>query len=718
MLTESPEFQYADAWQLVADCFAVAFRPPDQISVADYAVRHRRLNNAGGGYIGQWSHDEAPYLIEPMQCLTSDLYYTTAIVGPGQSGKTEVAHNWLLQSVGADPADFLWYMPAGPLLESHVKTRIDPMILDHDVLRAALSDRPGDDTLHFKRFGPMSVQFLPAIHGNMISKSAPRIVADEWDAYPASLGDPKALLDVRRQTFGTASMLLAISHPDGAEGMEPARDWRRGIMAIYAESDRRIWWWPCPECGAWSSPNPIASRQMTLHYPADASLDVIEAETRLLCPVNGCLIEDWQRRGMNLQGRWLGLGLDMTEDGEVTGELAPRQTAGFWITGIMSPFILRGIGGLAAALVKAQREADAQGNDKTEREVCTKQLGIPYVPRRQIGTLDALTLAERAEPGLRLGVVAEGVRFLTCMVDVQANRFEVLIRGWGEAGESWIVDAFRIDATPATDAVCWDRLFGDLIARKIPLADGSGRGMALKGIGYDSGGEPGVTMHAYATWRRWRMRGQVRRYGRINGRDAWSVLPMKGQGHAGAHHLAVVYPDTTRKDRHANAGGQVPLAQFAADQFKDDLAGQLATAEPGAWHVHFPHALRGNFGAAADEWKPDSPHVFFEQLVSEKRNARGKWEKPHQGVRNEAMDLLVGAHVVAHLHGLARIDWTRAPSWAAPWDTNTLVSALDLADTAQAVSLPAATPAAAPAPVRSSPPAPASPPRSIGSMLA
>ena len=31
----------------------------------------------------------------------------------------------------------------------------------------------GDDTLHFKRFGGMSVQFLPAIHGNMISKSAP-----------------------------------------------------------------------------------------------------------------------------------------------------------------------------------------------------------------------------------------------------------------------------------------------------------------------------------------------------------------------------------------------------------------------------------------------------------------------------------------------------------------------------------------------------------------
>jgi phage terminase large subunit GpA-like protein len=226
--------------------------------------------------------------------------------------------------------------------------------------------------------------------------------------------------------------------------------------------------------------------------------------------------------------------------------------------------------------------------------------------------------------------------------------------------------------------VCWDRLFSDLIARRIPLAGDATRGMSIKGIGYDSGGEPGVNLHAYATWRRLRQRNQVRRFGRINGRDAWSVVPMKGQGHSGASHLAVVYPDTARKDRRANAGGQVPLAQFAADQFKDDLAGQLATMEPGAWHVHFPHALRGNFGATVDERSGEPPHLFFEQLVAEKRNTRGKWEKPHQGVRNEAMDLLVGTHVVAHLHGIARMDWMRPPSWAAEWQHNSMIGPIDL----------------------------------------
>jgi phage terminase large subunit GpA-like protein len=177
---------------------------------------------------------------------------------------------------------------------------------------------------------------------------------------------------------------------------------------------------------------------------------------------------------------------------------------------------------------------------------------------------------------------------------------------------------------------------------------------------------------------------------------------MKGQGHISAARLSVVYPDTMRKDRKALAGGQIPLVLFATDAFKDDLAGQLATAEPGPWHVHIPHALRGNFAIAGEDWRPDSPHLFLEQLIAEQRNARGKWEKPHGGVRNEATDLMVGAHVIAHLHGLSRIDWARPPTWAAQWADNSLIAPLDTAavstaDTPAKLGSQPATPTPAPA---------------------
>jgi phage terminase large subunit GpA-like protein len=659
------ENAYADAYQIAREALA-AFIPPKRETVAQYAAMNRRLSNQGGGFVGRWHHEKAPYLVAPMETLTRLDYLTTVIVGPGQSGKTEVAQNWLLKSVANDPGDMLWYMQTDPGLEAFVKSRINTQINSHPEMAMRLGSKPVDDSLHYKMFDGMHVEFLSANDNNLINKSAPRIVADEVDAYPLSLGDIKAVLDVRRQTFGRQSMLLAMSHPDRARGMVPERDWTSGIMALYGDSDRRVWYWPCPHCGAWSSPVPIAARYMVLHYQDDWSLDEIQEKARLICPVNGCLIEDRERRAMNLAayrspfGGWVGDGQEISQDGVVTGELAARDSAGFWIVGAMSPFILGGIGGLARAKAKAEREYEVDGDDKTLRQVVAKQWGFLYTPKRGTGSIDANVLAERAEAALKLTEVPEGVRFLTAGVDANGGRFEWLVRGWGVNGESWVIEKGRLLGDPATNADDWDQLL-EIITRTYLLSDGSRRRMPIRAFGFDSGGEAGVTQQAYSAWHRWRkLNGVVRLIGKIAGRDAWTVIPTKGANALGAQRLVVTYPDTGRKSNRAAAGGTVPVAQFNPNNFKDDLSGQLQKADVGEWYVHFPYALRS----------PEEPHLWFEQLTAETRMKNGRWEKSIKSRRNEALDLMVLTHVMAHLHGLARIDWAKPPSWAAPWDTN------------------------------------------------
>ncbi len=88
--------------------------------------------------------------------------------------------------------------------------------------------------------------------------------------------------------------------------------------------------------------------------------------------------------------------------------------------------------------------------------------------------------------------------------------------------------------------------------------------------------------------------------------------------------------------------------------------GQLARADAGPWAVHFPAALKSK----------EPPHAWFEQLVSETRRPSGAWAKTASAARNEALDLMVMTHAIAHLHGLARIDWDRPPGWAAEWGAN------------------------------------------------
>ena len=601
-----PDFAFADPRRLVADVFSVAFLPPEQVSVADYAAEHRWLSNEGGGYVGRWRHEMVPYLVEPMALLTSPAISTIAIVGPGQSAKTTSAENWLLQAVCCDPADMLWYMQTEPSLESYVKRRIDPMIAAHEGLKSRLGTRSTDNSLHYKRFDAMAIEFLTATHANLINKSAPRIIVDEVDAYPEDLGDILSLVNVRRQTFGAESMVLGISHPDRAGGVDP-RKWNAGIMAWYGDSDRRTWWCRCPHCDAPSCMAPIGTRAFALDYPADAALDVVEREARLVCPVNGCLIDDAERRNMLVTGLWLGTGQDIDEAGVVTGERVTRAIAGFWITGIMSPFAYGGIGGLAAARVKAQREFEATGDDDSLRQVIVKQWGLPYDGAHAASDLDATALADRAED-FPLGIVPPGVRFLTAFVDVQANRFEILVRGWGEARESWIVDFRTLAAEPAQSPEDWDTLLGSLIEGAWPLGDDTGRVMRLRGIGVDSAGAPGTTEQVYAAWRRWKGRRLVRKLGVIGGRDAWSFLPTKGLSGLNAKSLSVVYPDTARADRRAAARGEIPLATFNPNWFKDALAGQLKRAEPGPGFVHFPRALRSD----------EVPHLWFEQITAER----------------------------------------------------------------------------------------------------
>lgn len=677
-------------------------RPPKRFTVDEYAVEHRKLNNSGGGYVGRWRHEVAPYLVMPQRCLRTRMHLTTCVVGPGQSGKTSIGENWLLHSVGSDPADMLWYMQTDESCEAYVKGRINPMIDAHEQeMRANLGQRPIDDSLHFKRFAGMVVEWLSATESNLINKKAGRIIADEIDAYSQSFGDPKVQLDVRRQTFGRLSMLLAMSHCDLAKGIDPKTDWDAGIMSIYADSDRRVWYWPCPHCGAWSSPVPIAARVMTLEYPQDGTLDEVENEAHLKCPVNGCVIEDHHRRGMNLEayrspfGGWIGDGQEISEDGTVTGGLIRRDTAGFWIVGAMSPFLLSGIGGLARARAKAEREFEVSGEDKTLKEVVVKQWGFPYKPPRPVGSVDAETLAERAEGEIHpLGVVPDGVRFLTAWMDIQVAHFELLVRGWGPEGESWVIDKSRIPADTATDRGSWDALLEGLITKRYPLVSNPSLGMAIRAIGYDSGGAPGVTEQAYSAWRRLRDKKLLRNYGRLDGRDIWSVLPTKGASSQTAPKLSVTYPDSARKDRKVARTGNVPLALFNSNTFKDDLALELRQPLPGPGFVHFPKDLRSK----------ESPHVNFEQLVAEKRKSNGQWERSHRGARNETLDLMVGTAVLAFLHGIRRIKWQAPPVWAAA-EKNSMVGP---------ITPVIATPSSQSAPQAATPPAK---PRSIFDLL-
>ena len=65
---------------------AGGIRPPERLTVAQAAERYRYLNNPGS-YVGYWDNTMAPYLVEPMEVLTSLEHIGMVFVGPARTGK-------------------------------------------------------------------------------------------------------------------------------------------------------------------------------------------------------------------------------------------------------------------------------------------------------------------------------------------------------------------------------------------------------------------------------------------------------------------------------------------------------------------------------------------------------------------------------------------------------------------------------------------------------
>jgi phage terminase large subunit GpA-like protein len=62
---------------------AEAVRPPERLTVAEAAEKYRYINNPGS-YVGPYKNSTTPYLVEPMEMLTSLDHTQMVFVGPAQ----------------------------------------------------------------------------------------------------------------------------------------------------------------------------------------------------------------------------------------------------------------------------------------------------------------------------------------------------------------------------------------------------------------------------------------------------------------------------------------------------------------------------------------------------------------------------------------------------------------------------------------------------------
>lgn len=676
-----------------------AVRPRERLNVAEWAAKYRWLNNPGS-YVGMWQNEKTPYMVEPMEEMTSLDYTGMAIVGPARCAKSDIYFNWLGYTVTHDPADMLtidmtqtvardWSQGDFTKACFHEGNKKRPTVIGERLV-------PGrqNDNVHDKKFlsGMRVLVKWPTIT-ELSGKTVPRVWLRDYDRMPANIDKEGNAFDLgrkRTQTYKRYGMTVAESSPGFPvtnSKWEPATPHEAppcdGLLSIYNRGDRRRWYWRCPQCSAAFEPT-----FKLLVYPKSNDFMESAEQVKLGCPDCGFPMEPNQQYELNLGGRWLKEGQIWLPSGDIVGAGRRSDIASFWLKGPAAAFT--DWPALVLKYLNAESEYEKTGSEESLKVTINVDQGDPYTPKAlEAGRLPE-TLTARAKPYAPKGHVPLGVRFLVTTIDVQAGgrpSFVCHTFGIGIGGDIWHVDTWKIRKSrrldedgerklidPASYPEDWHILIDEVIERSYPLDDGSGRSMQVKLLACDSGGAAStknvdakkkdtegvvsVTANAYAFWRHLR----DDQLGR-NHHLRFHLL--KGQASKSMPRLHRSFPDSRQKDRFAIARGDVPVWLVNSDENKDAAWARLGRTEPGG-QVHFPIWYDAE-GALIDmKW-------LYMQYTAEVKLAEG-WRNTAKR-KNEAFDLL--AYLLAFLlHPDIRIeqmDWANPPLWAAEWDINPLV---------------------------------------------
>jgi len=645
-----------------------AFKPPRKVTVAQSAAETLCFKQPGG-VPGLWNAEETPYMIEPMNMLASRRHEAVCFIGPARTGKTAgLLLGWMAHGVSSDPGDMLMIQMSQEKAREFSRVEIDRAIRNSPRLNELMGGSQ-DDNIHDKTFRHGMWLRIAWPTASNVSGSTYRYVAitdiDRMQNADNVDGEgPLFSLALKRtQTYLSRGMCLVESSP-GKELIDPHWQPRTlheappapGILSIYNRSDRRRFYWQCPDCSEYFEAAPglslfgLPAEDTLLEIVREADLEEIAVEhNRVVCPHCKGKIGPRAKFDLNKAGRWLQDGLTLTKSGQVVGKAHQSTIAGYWMGGAAAAYqswrsiILRYLQGL--------RDYVLTNSEEAIKTTTNTDQGMPYLSRHlREAAAAARDPSSRRDKSLDRYVVPDAARFLVASIDVQGgvgSRFVVQVHAIGPHREKWLVDRYAITESareglggpapidPTGYAEDWD-LITERVVRSTYKTKHENVEMRIRLTVVDTGGEDGVTERAYAWYRRVRAQGIGMR-----------VMLIKGQDSKKFASNTPFIKESLVGGRNPKEKGDIPLYLLNSDRLKDVIAAGLKRPTPGPGYVHIP------------AWLPPS---FLDELNSEVRNSDGTWSQIRK--RNEAFDLLAYCEAGCLRLGVDKIDWNSAPEWA------------------------------------------------------
>lgn len=435
-----------------------AWKPPPKLSLSQWADEHFRLSAESSAQVGRWK--SLPYQVGMMDAFTDPSVVQVSVMKSARIGWTKIVNALIGYSIHQDPCPILVVQPTVDDAKGYSKEEIAPMLRDCPALSAIIFEdveevgpKDSGNTILHKRFPGGVLSLVGANSGAGFRRvSRKRVLFDEVDGYPASAGsdgDPIKLGTKRAEYYWDRKI--------GA-GSTPLIAGYSRIEELFELGDQRRYFVPCPTCGHFDH-LVFTERESGGHFMVWPEGKPLEAH--FVCSKNGCVIEHHHKRDMVSRGEWRG-----------SKPFTGHASFHIWAAYSYSPNATWG------QLAVEFLEAKAGGREQLKTFVNTV-LGETWKESGEAPEWERLYSRREQYP---IGSVPEGVKFLTCGVDVQKDRWVYEVVGWGLNKESWSVDAGVIPGDTSL-AENWHKL-DELLDRTFPSAAGP---MAIVMLAIDSG---------------------------------------------------------------------------------------------------------------------------------------------------------------------------------------------------------------------------------------
>jgi len=575
---------------------AQILQPKPKLTGSEWANKHFYLSNENSAEPGKYRWERMPWQKEMLDVACGDAYKDVVFMTSARIGKTVTMMATTGYFMHQSPSPILWLLPTETIAKQFSANDVDPMLRDTPVVRALVNDkytRDGGNNLLSKRYAGGTLilvggQNSSGLHG----KTVRVLLADEIDRYPESAGKDGDVIDlatIRTTTFQHKAKRIYSSTPTITDFS--------AIERKFKESDQRHYYVPCPACEfkqllEWEQ----------LYYKETPT------NPSYICKHCGHAIKEEDKYQMLINGEWVRHNVEST-------------IAGFFINALYSV-------NMSWAELVAEWTSIGKNRHKLQvfmnsRLAKTFQLIEEYIGANKLGERIEVYNAEVPTKTEQ----CNGVGVLTCGVDIQQNRIEAYVWGYGKNDEVYLID-FRLFEGDTNKNAVFESLTQFLLHERYSTLYGASIG--IRAIAIDSG------FNANRIARYVRDIKKIDHANRI-------IIAVKGDANYGSGILekqAKIYKES----------GQL-YYRVGVNPAKDHIATLLNNPDPGENYVHLPMYYPKRFDQDRHLDKETLMQLTSEKKVYEFKGSKriGSW-KPMRD-RNEALDCFVYSYAALQALG-------------------------------------------------------------------